>query len=62
MKQSEFRRWLESQGVRVEQGKRHAKLYFQGKQSTLPRHPSHEIGEGLRKEIIKQLGLGKPAL
>lgn len=59
MKQSEFRRWLESQGVEVKQGTNHLKLYYRGKQSTMPRHPSKEIGEGLRRAIIKQLGLKK---
>ncbi|WP_271273836.1 type II toxin-antitoxin system HicA family toxin [Aliamphritea hakodatensis] len=57
MKQSEFRRWLESQGVEIKQGTKHLKLYFNGKQSTMPRHPGKEIGEGLRKAIIKQLEL-----
>lgn len=57
MKQSEFRRWLEQQGVEVKQGTNHLKLYYQGHQTTIPRHPSKEIGEGLRKAIIKQLGL-----
>ncbi|MBB3014894.1 type II toxin-antitoxin system HicA family toxin [Cupriavidus alkaliphilus] len=33
-------------------------VYLNGRQSTLPHHPSHEIGEGLRKAILKQLGLG----
>lgn len=57
MKQSEFRKWLESQGVRVEDGSKHLKLYYLGRQSTMPRHPGKEIGEGLRKAILKQLGL-----
>ncbi len=57
MKQSEFRRWLEAQGVEVKQGANHIKLYYQGRKTTMPRHPSKEIGEGLRKDIIKQLGL-----
>lgn len=57
MKISEFRRWLEAQGVRTEEGTRHTKLYFNGKQSTLPRHPSQELKEGLRKAILKQLGI-----
>lgn len=43
----------------MEQGKKHAKLYYNGKQCTMPRHPSREIGEGLRKLIIAQLGLKK---
>jgi mRNA interferase HicA len=57
MKQSEFRRWLAEQGATFANGKRHLKVYLNGKQSTLPRHPSHEIGEGLRRQILKQLGL-----
>lgn len=57
MKISEFKRWLESQGVRVEGGAKHWKLYLNGKQSTLPRHPAKELKEGTRKGILKQLGL-----
>ena len=57
MKISEFRRWLESRGVRVENGAKHWKLYFNGKQSVLPRHPGRELKDGTRREIIKQLGL-----
>lgn len=57
MKQSEFRRWLEAQGVEVKDGTNHLKLYRQGRQSTMPRHPGKEIHEKLRKAIIKQLGL-----
>lgn len=60
MKQSEFRRWLESQGVEVKQGSNHLKLYYRGKQSVMPRHPSKEIGKGLRQAIIKQLALEAP--
>lgn len=57
MKQSEFRRWLEAQGVEVRQGTNHFKLYYNGRQSTMPRHPGKELGEGLRKAILKQLGM-----
>ena len=57
MKQSQFKRWLEAQGAQFRQGSKHLKVYLDGRQSTLPRHPSHEIGEVLRKAIIKQLGL-----
>lgn len=57
MKISEFRRWLESQGVQTKEGANHTKLYLNGKQSTLPRHPSQELKEGTRKAILKQLGL-----
>ena len=57
LKISEFKRWLEAQGVVVKHGARHWKLYGPGGQSTLPRHPSKEIKEGLRRAILKQLGL-----
>lgn len=61
MKVSEFKRWLAAQGVYFEEGKRHTKLYYQGRQSTLPRHGSQELGDGLRKAILKQLGLESSA-
>ena len=35
MKQSEFLRWLIENGVKTEEGTRHTKLYYNGKQSTL---------------------------
>ncbi|AHF77918.1 Toxin-antitoxin system, toxin component, HicA family [Sodalis praecaptivus] len=57
MKQSEFRRWLESQGVEVSNGTNHLKLKLGGKRSVMPRHPGAEIKEALRKAILKQLGL-----
>nr|WP_246550630.1 type II toxin-antitoxin system HicA family toxin [Photorhabdus caribbeanensis] len=57
VKQSEFRRWLEAQGVEVSNETNHLKLRYQGKRSIMPRHPSQEIKEPLRKAIIKQLGL-----
>ncbi|MGL5948166.1 MAG: type II toxin-antitoxin system HicA family toxin [Aeromonas sp.] len=58
MKSSEFRRWLMSQGIEIKSGAKHDKLRnpANGKASHLPRHGS-EIGEGLRRAIIKQLGL-----
>jgi mRNA interferase HicA len=57
MKQSEFKRWLAGQGATFSQGKKHLKVYLNGRQITLPRHPSHEIGEGLRLRSINILGL-----
>jgi mRNA interferase HicA len=57
VKQSEFKRWLTRQGATFEQGSNHLKVFLNGKQSAMPRHPSHEIGEGLRKAILKQLGI-----
>jgi mRNA interferase HicA len=57
LKQSEFKRFLAKQGAVFKEGKGHLKVYLNGKQTTLPRHGSHEIGEGLRQAILKQLGL-----
>ncbi len=58
MKNSEFERWLKSQGVIFKQGKKHTKLFLNDNQSTLPRHAA-EINDQLRKAIIKQLGLNE---
>lgn len=57
MKQSEFLRWLIDQGVETKQGANHIKLYFNGKQSVMPRHPSKEIPTGTQHAIKRQLGL-----
>lgn len=57
MKQSEFKRWLADQGATFKEGAKHTKAFLNDKQTTLPRHPGHEIGEGLRQKILKQLGL-----
>jgi len=59
MKYSEFKRWLEKKGAEVERSGKgsHKIVSYKGKKTTLPYHKGKEIGEGLRKEIIKQLGL-----
>ncbi|RZL88144.1 MAG: type II toxin-antitoxin system HicA family toxin [Variovorax sp.] len=57
MKTSEFARFLKAKGAKLVEGAKHTKVYLNGKQSTLPRHPSQELGEGLRKAILKQLGI-----
>ncbi|HDR1525729.1 TPA: type II toxin-antitoxin system HicA family toxin [Pasteurella multocida] len=57
MKQSEFLRWLIDNGVTTEEGTKHIKLYYCGKQSTLPRHPSKELKTGLVNAVKKQLGI-----
>jgi mRNA interferase HicA len=56
MKTSEFKRWLAAKGAAFVEGSKHTKIYLNGRQSTLPRH-AKELGEGLRKAIIAQLGL-----
>lgn len=58
MKYSEFERWLKSQGVEVIRQKgSHKIVRLNGKQTVFPSHGAKEIGEGLRKKIIKDLGL-----
>ena len=57
MKQSEFKRSLAAKGATFVEGKRHTKVTLNGKQTVMPRHPGKELGEGLRKAILKQLGL-----
>jgi mRNA interferase HicA len=59
MKTRKFKKWLKSKDVICKEGRKHTKLYFNGRQSTLPRH-NDEINEGLRKGIIKQLNLSYP--
>lgn len=57
MKQSEFVRWLSKQGATFKDGTRHLKVYLDGKQSHLPRHPSAELKTGLVEGVKKQLGI-----
>ncbi|WP_245608542.1 type II toxin-antitoxin system HicA family toxin [Stenoxybacter acetivorans] len=57
VKQSEFLRWLLAQGVEVKDASRHLKLYYNGKQTILPRHPSKELPKGLVEGVKKQLSL-----
>lgn len=60
MKYSEFRRWLIQQGATLKKhrsGSSHFKVYLGDKQSIFPDHGAKEMGEGLRKAIMKDLGL-----
>lgn len=57
MKHTEFLRWLVAQGVEVKQGSNHLKLYYQGRRSTMPRHPNKELAKGTMIAIRKQLNL-----
>ncbi|MBP3194337.1 MAG: type II toxin-antitoxin system HicA family toxin [Cardiobacteriaceae bacterium] len=57
MKQSEFLRWLKSQGVSTKEGANHLKLYYQDRRSVLPRHPNQELPKGTVEAVKKQLGL-----
>lgn len=57
MKISEFKRHLVALGARFEEGAKHTKVYLNGKQTTLPRHATQDIGEPLRRAILRQLGV-----
>jgi mRNA interferase HicA len=57
MKISEFKRLLKSLGASFEEGTRHTKVYLNGRQTTLPRHATQDIGEALRHAILRQLGV-----
>lgn len=57
MKQSEFVRWLEQQGATFKQGSKHLKVYLNGQQTLLPRHPSKELKKGLVEGVKKRLKL-----
>ncbi|CAI2521221.1 type II toxin-antitoxin system HicA family toxin [Serratia liquefaciens] len=60
MKYSEFRRWLLRQGAEFTKatgGGSHQKVALNGKRSVFPDHGSKEMPEGLRKKIMKDLGL-----
>lgn len=60
MKYSEFRRWLIQQGATLKKhrsGSSHYKVFLGDRQSIFPDHGSKEMGEGLRKSIMKDLGL-----
>jgi mRNA interferase HicA len=55
LKQSEFVRWLKQQGATSKEGKNDLKVYLNGKQTTLPRHPAKELKTGLVEGVRKQL-------
>jgi len=57
MKQREFAKWLAQQGATFKHGSKHVKVFYNGKLSHLPRHPSAELKTGLVEGIKKQLGL-----
>lgn len=56
MKNTEFRRRLAALGAEFKEGSKHTKVYLNGCQCTLPRHKD-EIGTGLLKSILRQLGV-----
>lgn len=57
MKQTELVRWLADKGATFKEGSKHTKVYLNGKQTTIPRHPGKEIDNDFVKEIKKQLNV-----
>ena len=57
MKQSEFVRWLKQQGATFKDGTNHLKVYLNGEQTILPRHPSKELKMPLVEGVKKKLKL-----
>jgi mRNA interferase HicA len=57
VKQSEFVRWLAKQGATFKDGSKHLKVYLNGEQTTLPRHPSAELKQPLVEGVKKRLKL-----
>lgn len=58
MKYSEFKRWLEKQGVKFSPGKGgHLHAELNGKTSVVPFHGLKEIPKPLADKIKKDLGL-----
>ncbi|SMG09120.1 type II toxin-antitoxin system HicA family toxin [Paraburkholderia susongensis] len=56
MKRSEFVRWLASQGATFREGKKHTKVYLNGRQTVIPRHAA-DVKTGTVEGIKKQLNL-----
>jgi mRNA interferase HicA len=59
VKQSELRRWLAAQGAEFKDGTNHLKIYLNGKQTVMPRHPGKEIPEPLRRQFLSNLASNK---
>jgi mRNA interferase HicA len=57
MKTSEFKKQLAALGATFVEGTKHTKVYLNGRQTTLPRHATQHLGEGLRHRILRQLGV-----
>lgn len=57
MKHAELVKTLKTLGVTVTQGKKHLKLRYGDKRSTVVRHPTQEVSPEILKNIKRQLGL-----
>jgi mRNA interferase HicA len=54
---SELRRKLAKAGCTFEDRKKHTRVFFLGRESHMPRHPSKEIKKGTLQGILRQLGI-----
>jgi mRNA interferase HicA len=54
---SELKRKLAKLGCTFRQGKKHLVIYYRGRRSLMPRHPSQEIKTGTYRGILKRLGI-----
>jgi mRNA interferase HicA len=54
---SELKRLLKKLGCSFHEGTRHTIVSYRGRSTTLPRHPSQEVGTGIIKSILQKLGL-----
>jgi mRNA interferase HicA len=57
MKASELKRKLERLGCLVEEGTGHWIIQYQGRRSTIPRHPARAIKTRTYHGILKELGI-----
>jgi mRNA interferase HicA len=48
---------IQDQGATIKDGSKHLKVYLNGKQTTVPRHPGKEISNAFVKAIKKQLNI-----
>ena len=57
MTASELRRKLERLGCTFSQGTKHLIVYYEGRRTLVPRHPSKEIKTGTYRGILRKLGI-----
>ncbi|MDK9722839.1 MAG: type II toxin-antitoxin system HicA family toxin [Rhodospirillales bacterium] len=57
MTHDEAKRWLARLGASFKEGKRHTRVYLNGRLSTLPRHGRKEIPPGTLAAIKRQLNI-----
>ena len=57
MTASELRRKLAKAGCTFVDARRHLAIYYKGKCTIMPRHPSKEVKKGTVRDILKVLGI-----